>query len=313
MLDSLKRERADVDGFPSVAWFWTCTAAEALCFGLAERRRELVKGGGMVKGFFSVDVRDALRSLRATPLVTFVAVVSLALGIGANTALFSILNSVLLKTLPVHEPERLALVSDYWTNPIWEQIRERRHQLFENAFAWSGTRFNVSPTGPTDFVDGAWASGEMFDVLGVHAIIGRTLTAADDVRGGGPDGPVAVISHRFWERRFGSAPDVLEKSIPINGIPVRIVGVLPRGFFGPDVGRSADLIAPIGILTLVRGNPDALDQRSSWWLEIMARLKPGQTVERPPWPCAASSRKCARRPFRRTGPPRNRRSTSPSR
>jgi putative ABC transport system permease protein len=139
------------------------------------------------------DLRDAFRALKATPTVSIIAALSLALGIGANTAIFSILDSLILRSLPVKEPQRLALVqlsetgNSSWTNPLWEQIRDRP-DLFDGAFAWSATRFNLAQGGQTEFVDGVWASGRYFDVLGVPAILGRTFTAADDRRGGGPDG-----------------------------------------------------------------------------------------------------------------------------
>jgi putative ABC transport system permease protein len=232
-----------------------------------------------MRGFFTIDLRDAVRSLRRTPVVTVIAVVSLALGIGANTALFSILDSLALKALPVRDPARLVLVGDRsWTNPIWEQIRERRQQLFADAFAWSEDSFNLALRGRTDFVDGAWASGGMFDVLGVHALIGRTFTTADDARDGGPDGPVAVVSYRFWERRFGGAPDAVGRQLSINGVSTTVIGVAPPGFFGPDVGRTADVIVPIGIRALVPGEAKSLDNRAMWWLSVMARLRPGQTA-----------------------------------
>jgi hypothetical protein len=169
MRDALRREyaRATASGRFAVAAFWLWTSLDAARFGSAERLKRRTRGPSM-KSLLVFDVRDALRSLRATPVVTFVAIVSLALGIGANTALFSILNSLLLKTLPVRDPARLVLIDGgSWTNPIWEQIRARRHDIFEDAFAWSGTRVNLSTHGATDFVDGAWASGTIFDVLGV--------------------------------------------------------------------------------------------------------------------------------------------------
>ena len=112
-----------------------------------------------MSSLFAVDIRDALRSLRANPIVTLVAVVSLALGIGANAALFSILNSLILKTLPVREPSQLVVIDGSWTNPIWEQIRERRHDIFADAFAWSGESFNLSAHGETDLVRRCRASG----------------------------------------------------------------------------------------------------------------------------------------------------------
>ena len=225
------------------------------------------------------DVRDALRALRATPVISAVAVLSLALGIGANTAIFSIVDSLMLRSLPVKDPQRLVLLKDRsWTNPIWEQIRDRQDQLFQSVFAWSGTRFNLSESGQTDFVSGLWASGRFFEVLGVSAILGRTFTPADDARGGGPDGAVAVISYDFWQKHFGGAADVVGRSLTLNRVAFTVIGVTPPGFFGPSVGQAFDVAVPIGDEPLVRPGHSALDQRSWWWLNIMARLKPGQTV-----------------------------------
>src|SRR5436190_14934026 len=162
------------------------------------------------------DLRLAFRSLKSTPVVSAVAILSLALGIGANTAIFSIVNSLLLRSLPVADPSRLALVTsvngtelsgDSWTYAIWDNLRQRSQggNVFEGAFAWSSTRFNLAQGGETRPVDGVYVSGDYFGVLGVPALIGRTLTAADDVRGGGKDGPVATISYAFWQREFGGA------------------------------------------------------------------------------------------------------------
>ena len=193
------------------------------------------------------DLRLALRSLRATPVVSVVAALSLALGIGANTAIFSLVNSLMLRALPVKQPQQLALITDdtsrginSWTNPIWEQIRQRR-EVFDGAFAWSTSRFNLSAGGETQFVDGIWASGRMFETLGVPAMLGRTFTDADDARGGGPDGPVAVISYAFWHRHFGGAANAIGRTLNVERVPYTIVGVTPADFFGPDVGRAFDV------------------------------------------------------------------------
>ena len=231
------------------------------------------------------DFRLAVRSLRATPIVSAVAALSLALGIGANTAIFSLVNSLLLRALPVKEPAQLALITDdegrgisSWTNPIWEQIRSHR-DLFGASFAWSTARFNLASGGETHFVDGMWASGATFDTLGVPAILGRTFTDADDARGGGPDGPVAVISYSFWQRRFGGAADAIGQRLNLDNIAFTIIGVTGPDFSGPDVGRAFDVAIPIGTEPLFRGKESVLDQRSTWWLMVMARLKPGQSVE----------------------------------
>ena len=231
------------------------------------------------------DLRLAFRALRSTPVVSSVAILSLALGIGANTAIFSLVNSLMLRVLPVKEPAQLALVTENpgqgitsWTNPIWEAMRERR-QIFDGLFAWSPARFNLSEGGETDFADGIWASGGLFTTLGVPAVLGRTFNEEDDRRGGGPEGPVVVISYSFWQRRFGGAADAIGRTVNIERVPFRIIGVSPPDFFGPDVGRQFDVAIPIGVDPLIRGKESALDQRSWWWLNVMARLKSGQSVE----------------------------------
>jgi predicted permease len=229
------------------------------------------------------DIRYGVRALKATPLVSAVAILSLGLGIGANTAMFSIADALVLRPLPVDDPGQLALLRSQeerrtaWTNPVWEQIRDRP-ELFPGAFASSNTRFNLSASGESQFVDGLFASGNTFGVLGVQAVIGRMFAVPDDRPGGGVDGPVAVISHAFWQRRFGGSPDAIGKALTLERVPFTIVGVAPPSFFGVEVGKTFDVAVPIGTATLIR-SPGALRQRSSWWLRIMIRLQPGQTPE----------------------------------
>jgi len=236
------------------------------------------------------DLRLAFRSLKTTPIVSAVAVLSLALGIGANTAIFSIVNSLLLRSLPVADPSRLALVSsttgaylnnDSWTYAIWDNIRQRSlaGNLFEGTLAWSSTRFNLAQGGETHPVDGMYVGGDYFGVLGVPALIGRMITAADDVRGGGKEGPVAIISYAFWQRQFGGAANVLGQTLTVEGVPFTIVGVTPPAFFGSEVGRAVDVAIPLGTEPLIRGKETALDRRSNWWLNVMVRLKPGQSFD----------------------------------
>ena len=229
------------------------------------------------------DIRDAFRSLRSTPIVTAVAVLSLALGIGANTAIFSIIDSLVLKSLPVKDPEQLSIVNlstdnTSFTNPIWEQIRARQ-DVIGTAAATSFTRFNLAQGGQAEMVDGTWASGAYFELLGVPALLGRTFTPDDDRRGGGPNGPVTVISYGFWQKRYGGAADVIGKSLTIERVPYTIVGVMPPEFFGTEVGRTFDVIIPIGTEPLIRGKESALDRRSNWWLRIIVRRKPGHDVD----------------------------------
>src|SRR5688500_14532138 len=124
-----------------------------------------------------------------------------------------------------------------------------------------------------------YASGSMFRVLGVDAVIGRTFTEADDVHGGGAAGAVAVISHAFWQSHYAGARDAIGRSLRVNGVPFAVIGVTPKGFFGPDVGRSADIMLPLGTEQIIRGAESSLNRRSSWWLNIMIKLAPGQTLE----------------------------------
>src|SRR5262245_21133265 len=150
------------------------------------------------------DLRDAWRALRATPVVSTIAVLSLALGIGANTAIFSIVNALMLRSLPVREPQRLVQLlggtnRTSWSNPLWEELRDHHADLFDGAFAYSTPRFNLASGGEARFVNAMMASGSVFAVLGVPAIIGRVFSPAEDVPGGGKDGPVAVITYAFWQ------------------------------------------------------------------------------------------------------------------
>ena len=224
------------------------------------------------------DIGYAGRALRRSPVFTAVAVATLALGIGANTALFSIFSSLILRPLPVREPDSLALLAyGSWSYPIWEEINARE-ALFDGAFAWSQERFDLSTGGQSDLVDGSYVSGRIFEVLGVSATRGRMITPEDDF-GAGADGPVAVISDRLWRQRFSSANDVVGSQLNVQSVPFTIVGVMPPGFFGPDVGRMADVMLPLAAEPLVRGEESRLLSVGSSWLQFIVRLKPGQTIE----------------------------------
>lgn len=229
------------------------------------------------------DFRDAWRALRATPVVSLVAILSLALGIGANSAMFSLVDALVLQGLPVRHADRLAMLFDdvskasFWSQPIWESIKRRPH-LSDGAFAFSGFRFNLADGGEVDPADGLFASGRMFEVLGVDAALGRTFGEADDMVGGGPDGPVAVISHGFWQRRFGGAPDIIGRRITVDRAQFTVVGVTGPKFFGPEVGRSFDVAVPLSTEPWIRKGRTNFGSGSSW-LQMVFRLAPGQTPE----------------------------------
>ena len=229
------------------------------------------------------DFRDAWRALRATPLVSFVAIVSLALGIGANAAMFSLVDALVLRGLPGRHADRLAMLFDdvskasFWSQPIWESTK-RRPQISDGAFAFSGFRFNLADGGEVDPADGLFASGRMFEVMGVDAVVGRLFTEADDVLGGGPDGPVAVLSYGFWQRRFAGAPEIIGRRITVNRAQFTIVGVTGPPFFGPEVGRSFDVAVPLNTEPWIRKERTNFGSHGSW-LQMVFRLAPGQTPE----------------------------------
>ncbi len=237
------------------------------------------------------DARHGLRLLFLNPGFTIVATLSLALGIGANTAIFQLLDAVRLRTLPVQHPEQLAIVrignfgnasgsfqSRYpnSTNPQWELIRAQQ-QGFSGIFAWSPDRMNLARGGEIRNANVIWVSGEFFDVLGVKPEAGRLLTTSDDRRG---CAGTAVISDAFWRREYGGSPNALQKPISLEGHPFDVIGVTPPEFFGVEVGRTFDIAIPICADPIIRGENAMLDFRSGWWLALMGRLKPGWTVER---------------------------------
>jgi putative ABC transport system permease protein len=223
-------------------------------------------------------LRLAVRSLQATPVVTGAAVLSIALGIGATTAIFSLTNSLLLRRLPVSDPSALVLVTDAtvpgvraYALGVWNSF-ERLVDVFDGTLAWSPTEFNLEPRGEAQIVHGAWVSGSYFETLGVPPVLGRMLAAADDRGSGGVDGPVAVISHALWQRRYGAAPDVIGRPLTLDGVPFTVVGVAPQRFSGLDVGRRADVFVPFAAARSVPGH-------SNLQVTMMARRRANQTVE----------------------------------
>ena len=223
------------------------------------------------------DVRYALRALRSSPGFAAIAILSLALGIGANTAIFSLINAVILKTLPVSHPEQLVELGMktedgiWFTNPIWEQVRDRQ-DVFSGVFAYSPIRLNLAVGGEVRNANTSWVSGDFFRTLGVNPLLGRMIADADDKRG---CPVIGVLSYDFWQREYGGTADVFDRRLTLNSHPVRIVGVAPPGFTGIQVGEAVDIYMPLcGEGTIVREN-SALDKRANWWLWIFARLKPG--------------------------------------
>ncbi len=235
------------------------------------------------------DVRYAIRTLRKSPGFTAVAVLTLALGIGATTAVFSLVNGVLLHELPVKDPQRLVTISSQsaisqgrpagngWSYPMWSRLHDRQ-QAFDGVFAWMPAALNIATHGDMQIVAGLITTSDFFKTLGVPAARGRTFTAGDDRRGGGPDGPVAVVSDAFWQDRLLGAGNVVGAGLPIEGVPFTIVGVTPAGFSGVDVGHAFDVALTFGEEPLIRKGA-AIDEPNGLALIPMLRLKSGQTLE----------------------------------
>ncbi|HEX6730433.1 MAG TPA: ABC transporter permease, partial [Pyrinomonadaceae bacterium] len=240
------------------------------------------------------DLQFGVRMLLKNRSFTAVAVLSLALGIGANTAIFQLLNAVRLKALPVPNAHELAQVrlrlSDVQlirgnrasrypavTNPLWEQIRDQQ-QGFSGIAAWGVGNFNLAQGGEVRLARGLWVSGDFFNVLGVRPELGRLFVAADDQRG--CNAPGVVISHPFWQREFGAAQDVVGRKLTLTDRQFEVIGVTPPSFFGLEVGKSFDVALPICADAVVSGKNNRLDSGTSWWLMVTGRLKPGWTVER---------------------------------
>lgn len=240
-----------------------------------------------------LDFHYGARLLRLNKGFFIVASLSLALGIGANTAIFQLLDAVRLRMLPISHPEQLVELqiaknehccsgnfSDRrpnFTYAQWEQIRDHQ-QAFSGIFAWGDTRFNLSESGEARFSEGLWVSGDFFKTLGVQPLLGRLISSEDDRRGCGLPG--AVISYAFWQRQFGGDPDVAGKQVSLNGHRLTVLGVTPATFFGVEVGRNFDVAVPLCAEPLINGEDSHLAKRHHWWLAIIGRLKPGWTITR---------------------------------
>ncbi len=253
---------------------------------------------------FWQDLRYGAQMLMKHPGFTAVAILTIALGVGANTALFSVVDAVLLKKLPVSDPDRLVLFRATWdrdrfspgsyngsnrrdpitglTNgtsfpfQVFSRLRQEKGAL-SDVFAFTSVDMNLNAGGQAEVVGGQVVSGNYYSTLGVPALIGRTITDTDD---NGSATPVAVLSHRFWVNRFGGDKGVVGRQVNINNIAFTIVGVTPPGFEGTgEVGSSLDLSIPLALEPQVSGERSYLKGAGIWWLRMMGRLNPGATLE----------------------------------
>jgi predicted permease len=237
------------------------------------------RGGAGIESLWH-DVRFSLRQLVRSRSFTAAVVLSLALGMGANGAIFGLLNALRLRSLPVVDASELAEIrlngprccrhtgrNRQMSLPLWQEI-SRQQERFSSLFAFADTRFNLAPQGEVRYVEGLYVSGSFFPVLGVPAERGRMLTPADD-RPGCANAP-AVISHALWQREFGGADDILSRTLTLRSGFHQIVGVVPAMFLGVEVGRRFDVALPVCA--------SGFDRRDHWWLAVMGRLASGGTM-----------------------------------
>ncbi|HTU33003.1 MAG TPA: ABC transporter permease [Candidatus Acidoferrum sp.] len=251
--------------------------------GGAQQIREAVhdqRGVPFLESIFA-DVRYAARMLSKSPGFTMVAILTLALGIGANTAIFSLVDAVMLRLLPVQQPEQLLQVAmltphfsdggprTSFTNPLWERLRDSQ-DVFSGVFAWGADQFNLAQGGVKQDVRGIFVSGDYFATLGVRPAAGRLLNLGDDKRG---CTGTAVLSYGFWQAHFGGASSIIGGTLSIEGHPFQILGVSAPRFFGTDVGTTFDIAVPICSELILNGKDSTLDSRSSWWFHVMGRPK----------------------------------------
>ena len=235
------------------------------------------------------DVRYGLRTLARNPAFSAVAVLTLALGIGANTAIFSLTDQILLRRLPVRNPEQLVSLrttgsnqghvwsdsiddSGMFSYPVYKDLRDR-NQTFSNLLARFPTSVSVSGQGSTELAQAELVSGNYFEMLGVQPALGRVFSASDETAPGA--NALVVLSYGYWARRFGSDPGILNKQIVVNGTSLTVVGVARAGFTGIQIGQLPDLFIPITMKAQMTPGWNGLDDRKDYWIAALGRLKPG--------------------------------------
>jgi predicted permease len=232
------------------------------------------------------DVSFSLRMLKKSPMFTAIALITLVLGVGANTAIFSLINGLLLRPLAVPAPERLAVlrIDEGGPQPSYEfctpffRALEKTNGTFAQVFAYNGDMIQVQGASGSEQVDGMLVSGQFFQALQVPAARGRYLMPDDDRKGAAP---VAVISERFWKRWFNQAPDVVGRKLVMANTAFTVVGVMPQRFIGADPLQRPDIYAPLSTDPIIDAPRNHIDDGiHAWWLTVVARMQPGVSLER---------------------------------
>jgi putative ABC transport system permease protein len=239
------------------------------------------------------DLRYGARLLRLNPAFSIIAILSLALGIGANAAIFQLIDAVRLRTLPVKNPQELvelkvtkapkgltgAFVGRHprATTAIWNYVRNQQ-QSFSHIGAWGSDQLNLNQGGEARYADAIYTSGTFFETLGIAPALGRLISNVDDQPKCATGG--VVISNSFWKREFGSNPSVVGRKMTLEGHPFEIIGVTPASFFGMEVGRNFDVAVPLCVQSILRPEDNMVTNQQGWWLGVVGRLKPGWSIEK---------------------------------
>src|SRR5579859_7339812 len=252
-------------------------------FGPIERQKDLARAslGLRLLDELGGDVRYAIRTFFRNKAFTTTALITLALGIGANTAIFSLIDALMLRSLPVHRPQDLVQLNfagdatssanPSFSYPIVRAFDEQR-DLFDGVCGYSGWPFAVGAAGALSRVPGAFVTGSFYETLGLNPAAGR-LIVRDDDKPGAP--VVAVLSDGYWERQFARSPLAVGQTVLLNGAPATIIGVSPPGFAGAIVGQTADITVPVSALALVAPESTGLLGKGNFWLHTLARPKAG--------------------------------------
>jgi predicted permease len=257
-----------------------------LALGGPEQIKESVRdqrGLPLLESLFS-DIRYGARMLRKSPGFTAIAVLTLALGIGANSTIFTLTYAVILKSLPVPNPQQLVRYTFRsgeqdlgLSGPVYDSLRKHETSV-DDVLAWSSNDFSIEDNGSSTTVQGALASGNAFHILQLQPAIGRPYTEMDDAPGGGPNGYEALISFPYWKQHFAASSNAIGGSLHVNGKTATIVGVLPEGFEGLVANRRADVVLPLAFEAVTNAPNTYRQHPGSFWLTVMGRLKPGESL-----------------------------------
>src|ERR1700677_41472 len=283
---ALLREKLLRQGVPQLEVDLATRRAFGNALRWQERLRELWQFK-TVENFLR-DLGFSMRLLSKSPGFTAVAILTLAVGVGANTAVFSLINALLLRPLPVPQAEQLVVLRmdengpepNYaFCTPFFRGLEERR-DIFEDVFAFNGDTFQVQGRSGNENIPGMLVSGQFFQALETPPLLGRYLTPQDDQPGGSPAGLAVVISEEFWSNWFNRAPDVVGRKMVIANTPFTVVGVMPKRFFGADPTQRPEIFAPLSADPIIDAPRNHIaDGIHSWWLAVGARLNPGVRID----------------------------------